>query len=59
MTLTLHILRARLVERGVWCDHCLLPSAARVELLLRLGEDGKPYYHIGRMCAGCNTQEQA
>lgn len=58
MTVTLYVMRARLVEHGVWCDHCLLPSAARVELLLRV-DDGKPYYHIGRMCAGCNTHERA
>ncbi|MFA9432888.1 MULTISPECIES: hypothetical protein [unclassified Egicoccus] len=32
--ITFELKRIRVVETGVWCDGCALPSAVRVEALL-------------------------
>lgn len=34
MVVCVHLLRARLLTTGAWCDRCLLPSIITVELLL-------------------------
>lgn len=50
-TLTISVLRWRILESGLWCDRCALPSVVVLELLL--GGDCVPGYLVRRCCTDC------
>lgn len=55
-TITLTILRTRLVAVGEWCSTCALPAALHLEHLVTLNH-GRPRYLNGWWCTECETGE--
>lgn len=46
------VLRARHLDRGLWCDRCALPSRVTVEVLLLLGHRTTRYAVLD-VCTDC------
>lgn len=55
LNIAVKVLRVRLLETGVWCEPCALPSAVRIEVLFG-GGLGQGYVH-GRYCHDCGGHE--
>lgn len=56
VTITLEILRTRLIATGGWCEECALPSVLELEHLVTVNGRG-PRYLRGWWCDECRTGE--
>ena len=53
VVVTVELMRTRLVDLGIWCDGCALPSVVELENLVRVLPGGRPQYVRGWGCTEC------